>query len=470
MDDREAGPCRQLRKEGKMVKTKKRNLLLAAAVILTVLFASLAPAKIVKADDPVELYTYEDLFKLSQNPDGSFVLMADIDCSSQIWTPIDFQGTLDGNGHAILNLKVNGCGGTRADTYDGNMVKYDTYFSGFFNVLKNATVSNLKFLGTDISVETANPCFAGGIAGMMEGSTVTNCQIEGTIKVSTDAKSFGVGGIAGFGYGLIEKTTANVTLICIDKDVEYKEEQFMGGAYAAGYIDLKDNAIWIQGYDSDHGYVHNGGLVGMYIQYQDGEEHYGAMTGNSVTGTITFYEDNEDRRAYCEAFIGEIMNWNFENDDSFVGDNFVRNELFEEDFYDEYEETYLTLLPHSCDEPDMVSKVVESSETEYGYTEYKCNNCNYSYRTNYTVLKGNPVPENETETESVTEDATEKTPEKSGKQVKPVIIIILAVILVIIIAFIVLLVIREKQRKKRERERARKRAMAAKKRQQQPRR
>ena len=113
-----------------MVRAKKRHLFMAALVILTILFASFAPAKIVKAEDPVELYTYEDLFELSKDPDGSFILMADIDCSSQIWTPIDFQGTLDGNGHAILNLKVNGCGGTRADSYDGNMVQYDTYFSG----------------------------------------------------------------------------------------------------------------------------------------------------------------------------------------------------------------------------------------------------------------------------------------------------------------------------------------------------
>ena len=450
-----------------MVRTKKGNLFLAAIVILTVLFASLAPAKIVKADDPVELYTYEDLFELNKHPDGSFILMADIDCSSQIWTPIDFQGTLDGNGHAILNLKVNGCGGTRADTYDGNMVRYDTYFSGFFNVLKNATVSNLTFLGTDISVDTANPCFAGGIAGMMDNSTITNCKIEGQIKVSTDAKSFGTGGIAGFGNGLIEKTTADVTLICFDKDVEYKEEQFMGGAYAAGYINLKDNTIKIKGYDSDHGYVHNGGLVGMYIIYDD-IEFYGAMTGNSVDGFITFYEDNEDRRAYCEAFIGEIMDWDFENDGSVTDEHFVRDELFYEDFYDEWEETYLTLEPHMCGEPDMVSKVVPATETEYGYTEYSCNNCDYSYRANYTKLAGAEQPETETITEEGGEKETvpDVKPEKRSVK-KMVFIIILAVILAAVIAFIILLIVKNQQRKKRAKMRAQKKAAIEAKRRQQ---
>ena len=439
---------------------------MAALVILTILFASLAPAKIVKADNPVELYTYEDLFELSKNPDGSFILMADIDCSSQIWTPIDFQGTLDGNGHAILNLKVNGCGGTRADSYDGNMVRYDTYFSGFFNILKNATVSNLTFLGTDISVDTANPCFAGGIAGMMDNSTITNCRIEGQIKVSTDAKSFGTGGIAGFGNGLIENTTADVTLICFDKDVEYKEEQFMGGAYAAGYIDLKGNTIKIKGYDTDHGYVHHGGLVGMYIIYDD-IDFYGAMIGNSVDGFITFYEDNEDRRAYCEAFIGEIMDWSFENDGSVTDEHFVRDELFYEDFYNEWEETYLTLEPHMCEAPDMVSTVVAPTETSFGYTEYSCNNCDYSYRANYTSLAGAQQPETETLTEEEEGETTpDVKPEKKSNK-KLIFIIILAVILAIIIAFIILLIVRNQQRKKRAKQRAQKKAAAEAKRKQQ---
>ncbi|MBR3261771.1 MAG: hypothetical protein IKF93_01450 [Lachnospiraceae bacterium] len=441
-----------------MGRTKKRYLYIAALLMLSLLFAGTFRTMNVKADEAVEIYTYEDLLQLGRNPEGSFKLMADIDCSSQIWTPIDFRGTLDGNNHAILNLKVNGCGATRTSTYDGNMVQYDTYFSGFFNILKNANVSNLKFLGVDVNVDTGNPCFAGSIAGMMENSTISNCMVEGQVKVSTNAKCFGTGGIAGYGYGLIENSDANVTLICIDEDVDYKEEQFMGGAYAAGYIDLVNNHISIKGYDTDHGYVHDGGLVGMYIFYPEDNGQYGTMTGNAVDGFITFYEDNEDRRAYCEAFIGEIMNWNFEKDD-FNEDNFYRDELFFDDFYDWDTDTYLVLQPHSCDEPNMESRVVASTETEYGYTEYTCTNCDYSYRTAYTALTTNPQPEPVLTPEEEASKA-EPTPAPAKKGINKVLITILAIIAVLVIAFVILLIVRTQQRKKREKLRAMRRAKA----------
>ena len=439
-----------------MAKTKKRYLYIVAVLLLTLLFAATFRTMSAKADETIEIYTYQDLLQLGSNPDGSFKLMADIDCSSQIWTPIDFRGTLDGNNHAILNLKVNGCGGTRASTYDGNMVQYDTYFSGFFNILKDAKVSNLTFLGADINVDTADPCFAGGIAGMMENSTISNCRFEGQVMVTTNAKCFGTGGIAGYGKGLIEQSSANVTLICVDEDVDYKEEQFMGGAYAAGFINLTDNQINIEGYDSDHGYVHDGGLVGMYIIYED-EEFYGKITGNTVNGFITFYEDNEDRRAYCEAFIGEIMDWDFEAGD-FDESNFVRDELFEDDFYDWDEETYITLMPHSCGEPDMVSSVVASTETEYGYTEYHCNNCDYSYRTAYTVRLNNPQQETTPEEETTTKQAPAPTPEKKG--VNKILLIVLGIVAILVIIAIILLIVRAAQRKKREKLRAQRRAKA----------
>ncbi len=441
-----------------MGRTKKRYLYIVAVLMLSLLFAGTFRITNVKADEVVEVYTYEDLLQIGRNPEGSYKLMADIDCSLQIWTPIDFRGTLDGNGHAILNLKVNGCGATRTSTYDGNLVQYDTYFSGFFNILKNAHVSNLTFLGVDVNVDTGNPCFAGGIAGMMENSTISDCAIEGKIQVSTNAKCFGTGGIAGYGYGTIERTSADVTLVCIDEDVDYKEEQFMGGAYAAGYIDLIDDQIKIQGFDTDHGYVHNGGLVGMYIFYPEDNGQYGTMTGNTVEGFITFYEDNEDRRAYCEAFIGEILNWNFEKDD-FYEDDFVRDELFFDDFYDWDTDTYLVLQPHSCDEPNMESRVVASTETEYGYTEYFCTNCDYSYRTAYTVRTNNPQPEIVTVPEGET-SPVEPEPAHTKKGVNKITIIILAVIAVLVVAFVILLIVRTQQRKKREKLRAMRRAKA----------
>ncbi len=103
----------------------------------------------------------------------------------------------------------------------------------------------------------------------------------------------------------------------------------MGGVCAAGYPDIVCCNIKIDGYDSDHGYVHNGGLVGMFQFYPKGTEHDAEIGGNHVSGKITFFEDNEDRRAYCDAYIGERMErieyWWSNSDD------FTSNEVFEYD-------------------------------------------------------------------------------------------------------------------------------------------
>ena len=71
----------------------------------------------------------------------------------------------------------------------------------------------------------------------------------------------------------------------------------MGGAYAAGYINVDYCNIFIDGYVSDHGYVHNGGIVGMYIQYEK-KAPKGSISYNYVEGRIRFFEDNMCRQGY----------------------------------------------------------------------------------------------------------------------------------------------------------------------------
>ena len=365
---------------------KKSGYKSAAVVFMTMvlllgMIMAMNPLK-ARADESVEIWTYEDLLKIADNPSGAYLLMADIDLEGKTWNPLDFSGTFDGGGHAVLNADIHSVGEKTFSTYDGNMVEYDTQFSGFFSSLVNAEVRNLKLLGQKVDVETSVPVFAGSIAGYMENSSISNCVVYGDVAIHTNGKSFGTGGIAGFGNGSIENVNADVTLVCIDKDVEDKDEQFMGGAYAAGYNDLKGNTIRIDGYDSDHGYVHDGGLVGMYILYPADNGYAGYILGNTVDGQITFFEDNEDRRAYCEAYIGEIMNWNFAYDDGFDSSTFYRNEIFE----------YGTdLYPHMCDNPQITETSVDATETVNGYTNSACNTCGYSRWTKFTPVIGNDV-------------------------------------------------------------------------------
>ena len=283
----------------------------------------------------LELMTYkristpEELISIKDAPNGKYILAKDIDLAGIDWAPFTFNGILEGNGHTVSNLKITQTGMSERRTYDGNMKEYDTVFAGMFDVIEDAEVRNLTLSGVNIDIASDAPCFIGSVAGYMGNSKILNCSVEGTLKLMAHDRMFGVGGVAGYGYGRIGDINADITLICIDTDRDTKDEQFMGGVCAAGYPDIVCCNIKIDGYDSDHGYVHNGGLVGLFQFYPEGTEHDAEIGGNHVSGKITFFEDNEDRRAYCDAYIGERMErieyWWSNSDD------FTSNEVFEYD-------------------------------------------------------------------------------------------------------------------------------------------
>lgn len=353
----------------------KRYLGLLA--VLVFLCLGLNSSKETFADDVIYIFDAEDMELLHTNPTGAFKLVNDIDMKGISWTPQAFAGTLDGNGFAILNLSINETGSNIRQTYDGNMKVYDTRFAGLFDVVENATISNLSVLGLNINIETTGDCFVGGLAGYAGATVIDNCYVEGNASVSTDANMFGIGGIVGYGgASTINNSIADMTLISIDRNAEVKDEQFLGGAYAAGYIDLISNTILIRGYISEHGYVHSGGLLGMYVFFPAGVDFYGTMTGNNVQGFIRFFEDNTDRRAYCEQFWGELMNWNFLNDGNVA--NFTRDEVT--DFSK-------NLLPHDCSDVEYIKKEVKPENCgDYVFTHNTCNVCEaYFTRTDYKL-------------------------------------------------------------------------------------
>ena len=356
------------------------------AFFILFLFNLLSPIK-VHADEAIPVTNVDELLAIRDNPEGSYVLKNDIDMSGVNWVPFTFSGTLNGDGYSILNLNVAYKGDASKDTFDGNMKSYETYFGGMFDSL-SGVVENLSFYGAVVDITSDMPCFAAVVTGYLDGGMITNCYIDGTVTLHAGNKMFGVGGIAGYGNGMISETEADVTLICIDTDRENKDEQFLGGAVAAGYPDIVNCTINIDGYDSDHGYVHNGGLVGMYVLYPQGASHEGAITGNTVKGKITFYEDNNDRRAYCKPFVGEVMNQVFKDEGN--EEEFTRDEVkcFDIDLMpmkvsfprEEHEGDQF-----ECDHSKMDEKIVAGDCNGYGYTLCTCKTCGYEMKKNYTL-------------------------------------------------------------------------------------
>lgn len=394
------------------------------------------------AQNPTPITSYEDLLKIKDNPSGDYILMNDLDLSGKNWIPLTFTGTFDGNGHSILNVTIKETGSAIRTSYDGNMKTYDTVFCGFFDILEEeAVVSNLNLINIRADITCDTPCFIGGIAGYMDKSSIKDCTISGNLSLTTTANMFGVGGIAGFGNGTIDRTNADMTLICIDDNKTEKDEQFLGGAYAAGYIGLGDCNIKVSGFVSDHGYVHNGGLVGMFALYPAGTQYTSYITNNHIEGIISFFEDNTDRRAYCAEYVGEVLHWSY--DWGGCTANFTRDEHYDYD---------TILLPDMCENPQYTKTVTESTDDQYGYTTYTCSQCGYSYTDNYTLYQADlkaiedakkeslaAANSTETTTNSTTnkDDSTQLGDNVSTDSLKIVIYVISALLIFMVITIII---------------------------------
>ena len=323
------------------------------------------------------------------------------------WQPIAFSGTLDGGGHTIYNLTVTSLGADRAETVDGNDKTYDTALTGFFSVLDGAAIRDLSLRGVSIAVDTPENVFAGTLAGFaspgtaLESISVFDARMDLTETCQREPEDehdrciAGVGGLVGFGGGTYTNCTVESTLVFSDESVaSLRCEQFLGGILSCGNATLTGCAAAIDGYAACRGYAHNGGLVGMFYQY-DKAVDVGTISGCSVTGEITFFEDNADRRAYCEAFAGELLTWT--NITECTAD-FRRNEIYDYS---------AAVKPEKCDAPSYADTVVTGSCEAFGYTEHTCAVCGYSYRDAFTPPQHTPGEWTETKAATESEDGEE---------------------------------------------------------------
>lgn len=295
-----------------------------AGVLLALLFsvAALGEAESIHISDA------QELLAMAEEPYGSYVLDNDIDLDGVDWKPIRFYGTLDGNGHSIIHLRVTTFAPETARTMDGNGYKYHTNLMGFFSVAENATVRNLSFVDAKIEGDCEDHAFAGIVAAISTHSTFENISVSGSAYLSCGGKMAGVSGMIGYGTGSITDSDADVTLIYVDTNKKKKCEQYLGGAVANGFMNCINVNVQIDGYASVYGYAHCGGLIGMHRQHEK-RTNSNAIThidDCTVSGMITFFEKNSERRAYCKGIVGERLNKYVKmsnNDDS----AFVRNEI-----------------------------------------------------------------------------------------------------------------------------------------------
>lgn len=339
----------------------KKYMILALALALLMLTAAAEEQPCTVIGSP------EELARISENPDGYYRLDRDIDMTGIDWKPIPFSGTLDGNGYAILNLKVTAPGETRFPSRDGNEKTYDTVGAGLFDCCVNATVRNLKLLGVHVDVTTDENCFCGALMGAGDNVTVENCEIDGRISLTQTGKICGASGLIGYARCKVTGTSVRADVILTDQNTQQNCEEFGSGILACGFADVLNCEINVDLYASVHGYCHNGGLIGMQLRH--GYQHRREFSGNRLRFRITFFEHVKSRRAYADALVGELL-----------GENIIRrNNKISYYKVRETKDYSHNLVPCDCN-AEFIRELVQPQKTACGFTRNTCPVCGYTYK------------------------------------------------------------------------------------------
>ncbi len=356
-------------------------------IVFTVLFTAVfclgtlpQASFVANAQSTTEIWDRAGLEAIANEPTAHYTLMADIDMGDAPWGPIPFEGTFEGGGHTLYNLTITESDPVYAESVDGNRKSYDTVYAALFSRTKNAVINDLTLLGVHVDITTDENVFASGLVGYAENTTITNCHVSGRVYLHSAGIMCGVSGMTGFGYGTITDSSADVTLVLVDENEDIKCEEFMGAMLATGYMDMQNCTVDVRAYTSVYGYVHNGGVVGMYYVHTDDSEHAGYINGCTVNAEINFFEANDDRRAYSAAVVGEQLHWPLELEDNTV------------EHFDSIETTdYDTpLYPEGHAQPVYTQSVVEPTCDSFGYTLNTCEECGYSYADSYVAHSHQP--------------------------------------------------------------------------------
>lgn len=175
------------------------------------------------ADDCIEIWNIEDLYKIRYNMDADYMLMTDIDMtvdtaakgefsyggrgwepigSNGIYSDMEFTGNFYGNGHSIIGMNIN--------INDNLPAGVETdYYVGLF-AKNSGIISDLKMVDCNININNSGyKCANCASIAAINYGTIVNCSSNGSIYGDDGF----TGGIAGYNVGVIEccYNTANIT-------------------------------------------------------------------------------------------------------------------------------------------------------------------------------------------------------------------------------------------------------------------
>ncbi len=255
-----------------------------------------------------------------------FSLTRDLDLAMLDWTPIgndthSFNGSFDGNGHTVTNLKItNGAQITASTTVKENA----QHSIGLFGSCYNATIQNLSIDKVEITMPIPHTVRAGALVGSAQadahtkisGITVSNVTIATHKEPDTLPAFLYIGGIIGYANGTKE-ATYTLSRLQADAQISVKNghagDNYIGGLVGRLYIrnqgDVTDCASYLSVevdtencYSTRHYFGAFGVLGSVYFnntisvsnlysrvtvnKIHDSFHGYSAYTANAIAGVL----------------------------------------------------------------------------------------------------------------------------------------------------------------------------------------
>lgn len=181
-----------------------------------------------KQDDSIHIRNKDDFFRYMQldTAGKNYILdMVELDLSNSSWMPVDFKGTLDGQGCEIRGWRFT-------QKFSGNIGLFATNYG----IIKNFNITDIV-IDSDENQSVFGTLNAGILCGSNEGTisniNVTECNIKvnmGSVDNNNNNHVF-VGGISGYNQGTIENCKISTCELNASVGSKYEDAWcYVGGA------------------------------------------------------------------------------------------------------------------------------------------------------------------------------------------------------------------------------------------------
>ena len=262
------------------MKKKAISLLLSLAMIFSMSF-SLAGIPVF-ADNVIEIRNIDDLYNVRNNMSGNYKLMCDIDMTDAVatggkynyqgkgWEPFgattqtEFTGTLDGNGHSITGMSINGLVNTGSNDTNSNALFWTN----------TGTIKNLSVYGL-IRVESG---YCDGLIAGINNGCISNCVADGQIQ-----KGYNVGLVSGKNTGTIEYCQSKGLISAI---VNNAHTGGICGSASSGQITHCYNSADVTTFQ----YNYDGSVCGIVGHADSSVTIANCYNAGTITGSYYYYQ------------------------------------------------------------------------------------------------------------------------------------------------------------------------------------